>query len=1027
MHGRTSHLPGDIKRALLMVDGNATFGEISKRAAPSLRASLGEMLQGLEKDGFIQNRDPDKDKAPGKPQDKAQEKFRSEHIPKMAVPTKMATPQKNQPASADNDSELDFMAGFASSAPKTSAADADKAEKLKAAAEENARREIEAGIEAAKLKAQREAEVILIKAEQEAARIREETARRAREESEATRVRAELEAKRARDELAATKLKAEQEAKLRLEAAAREREQAEAARIKAEKEAEKLLIELEVAKIRAEQEAKLRLEAAAKARARIQAEEEAAKARAEAERIARQEQEAARIREEAERQARQEREAARIREEAERIARQEQEAARIREEAERLARQEREAARIREEAERIAKQEQETARIRAEAERIVRQEQETARIREEAERAARQEQEAARIREETERIIKQEQRVREEAERIIKQEQEAARVREDAVNEEAARAAEAKSFAFDSFQVDDPLYTSESHIDRPRAKKESKPAQKAKPVEAAPTKQAGGFSFESFKIDESPAAAEPPRNRQPAQTANQAPPAAAKPVQPAEAQRPAKQQPAPIQDPMQERLAVEQRLAAEASEAKKIAEAQAKSWAEAEQRALEAARAEVEQAAKQANFTIDEPEVARPAPVMRVARKKFSWGKLVGLAFKLGLFLLVLLVGALFILPYVMPMRDYMPKAEQLLSAKLHQPVHIGRLSGRILPMPRLEVGEIYIGDAKQFQVDNAQINFALVGLFTDEKPVSSIEFEGVKVRGAWIRNVADWLQKMASDNKYPVSRMVISQGTLDADVFQLTGVEGELNFDPDGKFVQTNLRANAGKYALAINTTPQGLLQAAITARGSALPLLPNWTFDDLTAKGEINGNELVISDFDARIMGGALQGNANINWHSGWRVQGALNAKTITMQQLNRLLEGNLEGSARFKMTALDLGGLTDSATLEGSFNSKDGTIGGMDIIETARKRSRENLPGGRTHYDGLTGVVSYANGAYHFKQTKITSTTLNANATFDVDNKQQLSGKIGVSSALQDTAPAVDLQMGGTLDSPTLHYGQ
>ncbi len=100
-----------------------------------------------------------------------------------------------------------------------------------------------------------------------------------------------------------------------------------------------------------------------------------------------------------------------------------------------------------------------------------------------------------------------------------------------------------------------------------------------------------------------------------------------------------------------------------------------------------------------------------------------------------------------------------MPVAAQMLSERLHQPVHVGNLSGRILPTPRLELGEIYIGDAKQFQADVAQINFSFMGVLTEQKPVDSIEFQGVKVRAAWLKNAAEWLQKMASDPKYPVSQ----------------------------------------------------------------------------------------------------------------------------------------------------------------------------------------------------------------------------------------------------------------------------
>jgi hypothetical protein len=309
--------------------------------------------------------------------------------------------------------------------------------------------------------------------------------------------------------------------------------------------------------------------------------------------------------------------------------------------------------------------------------------------------------------------------------------------------------------------------------------------------------------------------------------------------------------------------------------------------------------------------------------------------------------------------------------------------------------------------------------------LFGDKKPISSIEFQDVKVSGAGLQNATAWLQQLANIDQYPVSRMVISQGTLDANAFQLTGVEGELNFSPAGKFTQANLRASGGKLTLVLNAIPADKLQAVITVRSSVLPLLPNWTFDDLTAKGELSNDELQISDFDARILGGVVQGNASINWRSGWRAQGTLNAKTITMQKLSKLLEGNVEGSARFKMTSLDLASLTDSVLLDGSFKANDGMISGMNIVETARMRSKVNLPGGRTQFDGLSGAISYANNVYYFKQVKVSAGVLNATATFDV-TKQQLAGKMNVNLSTHDGAASVDLQMGGTTDSPTLHYG-
>jgi hypothetical protein len=1018
MQGRTALLPGGIKRALLMVDGNASFGEIIKRAAPSLRASLDEMFKELEKGGFILDKDHGQ--------------AVSEHIPKMSIPVKIATPHKSQPSASHGvEEELDFMSGFAASPQKP-------ANKVPPANEEKPRTEAfdrsRQDAEVAKLFDRQGGQAGSPGLGQDSAKLLEDAVQRAKAEADGAKV----------------------------------RQQSEAERLKAEQESVKMRIELAAAQAKAAQEAKARLDhTTAKAQARTEVGNDDARVREEAERIIRKEKEEAIAREAREREAR-ELEAARVREEAERIIRKEKEealarearereAARIREEAERLIRKEQEEARVREALEREAR-EREAARMREEAERLIRKEQEEARereaqalkearVREEVERIRKREQEEARAREAE--VLK-EARVREEVERIMKQEREEAGARAAAAEELAARTAasapsdESGDFSFGLFEVDNPLYTSESHHkEKKSGRKDIPPAKKAGPAPAAPAGKPGSFAFDSFNVDEH---LQPPpqKNKQPApRTAPvQQPAPASRGAQASEGRRPDTQQQAdstltnkpvvgkPSQEQIrraeQERAAVEARMAAEALAARKMAEGQAKVWAEAESRANEVAKLEVDQVANHAAFSVDSSPVARSAPAARAKRKQFSMGRLVGLLFKLGLVLLALLAGALFIVPYVVPMRDYMPKAEQMLAERLHQPVHVGRLSGRILPTPRLELGEIYIGDAKQFQADAAQINFSFMGVLTEEKPVNSIEFQGVKVRAAWLKNTAEWLQKMASDPKYPVSRIVITNGKLETDTFELAGIEGNLDFDPNGKFTQANLRGNSGKYTLGINATPENKFHLALAVRGSALPLLPNWSFDTLNANGELSTNDLVISEFEAKMLGGSLQGSAGINWRSGWSAQGTLNAKSINMKMLDKLMDGTIDGSARFRMASAGLGGLTDSAALDGNFSSKDGTIGGMEITETARKRSKENLPGGRIHYDELTGAISFDNGVYHFKQAKITSPALSATSVFDVDaTSKQMSGKMNVILSLHDRMPPVELQMGGTIDSPTLVY--
>lgn len=378
--GKGGSLSGDLKRALFLVDDRSTFDEVSKRAAPSLRAVIEDVFSQLVVGGYIR----DKDKPFAEPQ--------------------IAKPRIVAPASGG---ELDFT-GLSSTPVQSSATlDADAA---------RARAELEAAVEAAKTKARAEAEANAklvaeiaarnkaeadVRAKQDAlvreqaeARAKQETEARVRAEQAAARVKAEAEALirqqaeivarakaeaevRAKREAEAAHIKAEQEAarvRAELEAAAKAQAEAEAARLKAEQEAARMRAELEAAKARAEAEARALAEEHARQyaeAARLRAEQEAARAKVEAEaealaeERAKQATEAARLKAEQAAKAKAEADAARLQAE--------QEAAKAEADARALAehaRQKAEAARLRAEQETTVrvKAELEAARAHAEAE-----------------------------------------------------------------------------------------------------------------------------------------------------------------------------------------------------------------------------------------------------------------------------------------------------------------------------------------------------------------------------------------------------------------------------------------------------------------------------------------------------------------------------------------------------------------------------------------------------------------------------------------------------------------------------------
>lgn len=403
--------------------------------------------------------------------------------------------------------------------------------------------------------------------------------------------------------------------------------------------------------------------------------------------------------------------------------------------------------------------------------------------------------------------------------------------------------------------------------------------------------------------------------------------------------------------------------------------------------------------------------VARVETAVKREAKSFS-------PLKLGVGLFVLVLALLLAAPYVLINNGNLKNLEQMLSAKLGQPVHIGHLAGRILPSPQLSMSDVSVG--KQIQLRQVRADFSFSALSGAVKSIRRLELEGVQFNGADLTQVGAGLQQLASDRLYPVAVIALTQGRLEADGIALADLAGTLNFDQSGRFTQGNLHANANKLTLDLRATPDQKLQLALAMRDSALPLFSNWVFDDLKATGVLAGNELRITGMDGRIMGGVLTGDARVNWNAGWRVEGALAASVIPVQNLNKLLSGDLDGNVIFQMQAGSLSGLAGSALLSGSFSVKKGSVSGVDVVETARLRSREHLPGGRTHFDELKGELTYADESYQFKQLRMNAHLLNATGALTVA-KQQLSG--AVSADLTGRAGAALLQVGGTTDSPIL----
>jgi hypothetical protein len=183
------------------------------------------------------------------------------------------------------------------------------------------------------------------------------------------------------------------------------------------------------------------------------------------------------------------------------------------------------------------------------------------------------------------------------------------------------------------------------------------------------------------------------------------------------------------------------------------------------------------------------------------------------------------------------------------------------------------------------------------------------------------------------------------------------------------------------------------------------------------------IGDGEIDFSEIDAHAYGGILSGRGKLTWRKGWQLQGRMQAKTMELEKMFPQfgLAGEVFADGAFAMQSVKLSQLGDAPKLDGSFSANKGVINGMDMVETARLTSREHLPGGRTHFDVLTGAVQLDNHVKRFRQVKITSGMLNATGSFEVSATNQLSGSFGADIKMRAGNNALGLS--GTLSEPKL----
>jgi hypothetical protein len=390
----------------------------------------------------------------------------------------------------------------------------------------------------------------------------------------------------------------------------------------------------------------------------------------------------------------------------------------------------------------------------------------------------------------------------------------------------------------------------------------------------------------------------------------------------------------------------------------------------------------------------------------------------------------VAVISVLIVIPFFIPMRTYLDKAERMASQQIGAPVTIG--SGRLLliPTPRVVAKDISVGKQQELKLEELSVIPTLGSLLSETKIIE------IKISRPVIKKAAlDLLSALsAKDTEASTAPIAVNVKRVTIDEMQLDWPNMKLpTFNMDIYLTSANAMES-----LKLQTV-DGVLNADVTPKDEGHLILINaekWTLpvglplliNKASLEMYLKGSQLDIPKIDLALYNGALTGNAVLSWAKGWRTSGKLQVNNMSVKEPSSMvsksvyLSGNLSGDGGFSATAKDASALADNLGADFKFNVKNGVLHGLDLVKLASLLTKQSS-GGETRFDQFSAVLNVKGKQYALRDINLSSGLLAASGQVKVKPDKALDGVVEVELKKGVSLAAIPLQVSGTVDKPSV----